>query len=39
MTDRAILITGAGGFVGSHLAMGFAALGYRVTAVDVAFDR
>lgn len=38
MTDRAILITGAGGFVGSHLAMGFAALGDRVTAVDSAFD-
>lgn len=35
---RAVLITGAGGFVGSALAEGFAALGWRVTAVDRAFD-
>lgn len=33
-----VLITGAGGFVGSALAEGFAALGWRVTAVDRAFD-
>jgi UDP-glucose 4-epimerase len=35
---RTALITGAGGFVGSTLAEGFAALGWRVTAVDRAFD-
>jgi len=33
-----MLITGAGGFVGSHLAAGFRDLGYRVTAVDASFD-
>lgn len=38
MTGAAVLITGAGGFVGSHLAAGFAASGYQVTAVDMAFD-
>lgn len=38
MTGRRILITGAGGFVGSHLAQGFAALGDRVCAVDREFD-
>lgn len=36
--SRRVLITGAGGFVGSHLAEGFAALGDRVVAVDRAFD-
>lgn len=35
---RHVLITGGGGFVGSHLAEGFAAMGWRVTAVDTAFD-
>jgi len=35
---EAVLITGAGGFVGSALAEGFAALGWRVTAVDRDFD-
>ena len=35
---REILITGAGGFVGSALVEGFLALGWRVTAVDRAFD-
>lgn len=33
-----VLITGAGGFVGSALAEGFAALGWRVTALDRTFD-
>jgi UDP-glucose 4-epimerase len=33
-----VLITGAGGFVGSALAEGFAALGWDVTAVDRTFD-
>jgi nucleoside-diphosphate-sugar epimerase len=37
-TPAPVLITGAGGFVGSHLAMGLAALGYQVTALDRAFD-
>ncbi len=35
---REILITGAGGFVGSALVEGFLALGWRVTAVDRVFD-
>lgn len=35
---RDVLVTGAGGFVGSALAEGFAALGWRVTAVDRVFD-
>ena len=35
---QTVLITGAGGFVGSALAEGFAALDWRVTAVDRAFD-
>ena len=38
MTGARVLITGAGGFVGSHLAMGFAAIGYQVTALDRGFD-
>lgn len=38
MTKPAILITGAGGFVGSHLAEGLSRLGYAVTALDRAFD-
>ncbi|MBL8137199.1 MAG: NAD-dependent epimerase/dehydratase family protein [Acidobacteria bacterium] len=33
-----VLVTGAGGFVGSALAEGFAALGWRVTALDPDFD-
>lgn len=33
-----LLITGGGGFVGSHLAEGFARLGYAVTALDRSFD-
>ena len=35
---REMLVTGAGGFVGSALVEGFVALGWRVTAVDRAFD-
>lgn len=38
MTGARVLITGAGGFVGSHLVMGFATLGYQVTALDRGFD-
>ena len=38
MTDARILVTGAGGFVGAHLAQGFAALGHEVCAVDRVFD-
>jgi len=33
-----VLVTGAGGFVGSALAEGFAALGWGVTALDRTFD-
>jgi UDP-glucose 4-epimerase len=36
--SRAVLITGAGGFVGSHLAEGFLDLGHQVTALDQHFD-
>ncbi|SEQ40389.1 UDP-glucuronate 4-epimerase [Devosia sp. YR412] len=36
--SRRVLITGAGGFVGSHLATGFAKLGDHVTAFDRQFD-
>lgn len=36
--NRRVLITGAGGFVGSHLAQGFAALGDSVIGVDREFD-
>lgn len=38
MTRRTVLITGGGGFVGSHLAEGFRDLGYGVTAIDSSFD-
>jgi UDP-glucose 4-epimerase len=38
MKGRSVLVTGAGGFVGAHLATGLAALGARVTALDSAFD-
>lgn len=33
-----VLVTGAGGFVGSALAEGFASLGWGVTALDRGFD-
>lgn len=36
--SRTVLITGAGGFVGSHLAEGFLAAGDSVIALDQAFD-
>lgn len=35
---KSILITGAGGFVGSHLAQGYLRLGHHVTALDQHFD-
>ena len=38
MTPRRVLITGAGGFVGRSLALGFADLGWRVIGLDRAFD-
>lgn len=38
MTRPTVLITGGGGFVGSHLAEGLRALGYTVTAIDSHFD-
>ena len=38
MTHPRVCITGAGGFVGSAIAEGFAALGWQVTAVDRGFD-
>jgi nucleoside-diphosphate-sugar epimerase len=37
MSRRAI-VTGAGGFVGGHIAAGLVASGWRVAAVDLAFD-
>jgi nucleoside-diphosphate-sugar epimerase len=33
------LVTGAGGFLGSHLALALAANGYRVTALDIQLGR
>ncbi|WP_185969727.1 NAD-dependent epimerase/dehydratase family protein [Rhizobium straminoryzae] len=38
MNRPGILITGGGGFVGSHLAEGLSALGYPVMALDRRFD-
>ena len=35
---KTVLITGGGGFVGSHLAEGLRALGYTVTVIDSHFD-
>lgn len=35
---RTVLITGAGGFVGSHMAEGFLAMGDVVIALDTLFD-
>ena len=37
MTRRSVLVTGAGGFVGSSLTSGFRALGLKVIAVDRSF--
>lgn len=38
MTGRRVLVTGAGGFVGNHLARGFADQGAEVHALDRGFD-
>jgi nucleoside-diphosphate-sugar epimerase len=38
MSQRRVLITGAGGFVGGTLALGFADLGWSVIGLDRAFD-
>ena len=38
MNQRRVMITGAGGFVGGALALGFADLGWRVIGLDRAFD-
>jgi|AP95_1055475.scaffolds.fasta_scaffold25376_3 nucleoside-diphosphate-sugar epimerase len=38
MTQRRVLVTGAGGFVGRSLALGFADLGWQVIGLDRAFD-
>jgi UDP-glucose 4-epimerase len=38
MIRRRVLITGAGGFAGSALSLGFAKLGWEVIALDRAFD-
>jgi nucleoside-diphosphate-sugar epimerase len=38
MKNRQVLVTGAGGFVGRALALGFAGLGWRVIGLDRAFD-
>lgn len=35
---RTVLVTGAGGFVGSHMVEGFAAMGDTVIALDAEFD-
>jgi len=35
-TDRPVVVTGAAGFIGSHLARAFAAQGARVVATDLA---
>lgn len=38
MSTRRVLITGGGGFVGSHMAQGLARRGHHVTALDASFD-
>lgn len=35
---RTVVVTGAGGFVGSHMAEGFLAMGDKVIATDMSFD-
>ena len=36
MKRRQVLVTGAGGFVGRALALGFADLGWRVIGLDLS---
>lgn len=38
MTERSVVITGGAGFIGSHLAEGCLACGWRVTAIDSFTD-
>ena len=38
MKQRRVLVTGAGGFVGRALSLGFADLGWQVIGLDRAFD-
>jgi len=38
-TDRKILVTGAGGFIGSHLTADQIRRGYRVVALDLTLER
>jgi UDP-glucose 4-epimerase len=35
---KRVLVTGGGGFVGSHLAEGYSRAGHRVTVIDASFD-
>lgn len=38
MTRRRVLVTGAGGLIGSHLVQGLSALGHHAIALDAVFD-